>query len=50
MILVVIAAMWMLNKEYTEIDLQTRFIISVGAALLSGVISYFLFNFEKEKK
>lgn len=49
MILVAILAMWMLGKEYAEIELLTRMLIAVGAALLSGVISYFLFAFEKDK-
>jgi hypothetical protein len=50
MILVAILAMWMLGKEYADIELPIRILISVGAALLSGVISYFLFAFEKENK
>jgi hypothetical protein len=49
MILVAILAMWMLGKDYAEIELTTRILIAVGAALLSGVISYFLFAFEKDK-
>jgi hypothetical protein len=49
MILVAVLAMWMLGKEYAEIDLPMRLMISVGAAVLSGVISYFLFAFEKDK-
>ncbi|MED3551312.1 histidine kinase [Cytobacillus praedii] len=50
MILVAVLAMWMLAKDYSEIDLQIRIIISAGAAILSGGISYFLFNVDKEKK
>lgn len=50
MVLVGVLAMWMLGKDYSEVDLQIRIIISVGAALLSGAISYFLFNVDKEKK
>jgi hypothetical protein len=49
MILVAIMAMWMLGKEYAEIKLPIRLMISAGAAVLSGVISYFLFAFEKDK-
>jgi hypothetical protein len=49
MILVAVLAMWMLGKDYAEIELQTRMLIAGGAAILSGVISYFLFAFEKNK-
>ncbi|URM32302.1 histidine kinase [Cytobacillus firmus] len=50
MILVAGAAMWMLNKDYQQIDLMIRLLIAAGAALLSGVISYFLFKPEKEER
>ncbi len=44
MILVAYLAMWMLEKDYSVIDYQLRMVISAGADLFSGVISYFLFN------
>lgn len=47
-ILVAVMAMWLLEKDYSEIDYQIRIIISAGAAILSGVISYFLFALSKE--
>ncbi|CAM3373351.1 histidine kinase [Cytobacillus oceanisediminis] len=49
MILVAAAAMWMLNKDYQQIDMSIRMLIAAGAALLSGAISYFLFKPEKEE-
>lgn len=49
MILVAVLAMWMLGKDFAEIELPTRMLIAGGAAILSGVISYFLFVFEKNK-
>jgi hypothetical protein len=49
MILVAVLAMWMLGKDYAEIELPTRMLIAGGAAILSGIISYFLFSFEKDK-
>jgi hypothetical protein len=49
MILVAVLAMWMLGKDYDEIELPMRMLIAGGAAILSGVISYFLFAFEKNK-
>ncbi|MBT2688806.1 histidine kinase [Bacillus sp. ISL-47] len=49
MVLVAAAAMWMLSKDYQQIDLSIRMLIAAGAALLSGVISYFLFKPEKDE-
>ncbi|MFE8697233.1 histidine kinase [Cytobacillus sp. FJAT-53684] len=49
MILVAIIAMRMLAKDYSEIDLPIRLVISAGAAVLSGGIAYFLFNADKGK-
>ncbi|MBS4191979.1 histidine kinase [Bacillus sp. FJAT-49705] len=42
-------AMWMLKRDYSEIEYGTRVLISVGAAILSGVISFFLFKSNKDK-
>lgn len=50
MILVAILAMWMLNKDYTEIALTIRIMISAGAAILSGGIAYILFALEERDK
>ncbi|WP_342430130.1 histidine kinase [Neobacillus sp. FSL H8-0543] len=44
MIIVMFLAMWMLERDFTEIDFQTRIIIPAGASALSGFISYFLFR------
>ncbi|MFD2444877.1 histidine kinase [Bacillus sp. CGMCC 1.16607] len=49
MILVAVIAMWMLKKDYSEIQLLTRLLISVGAALLSGIISYFLMGRDSDE-
>lgn len=43
MIIVGIAALWMLNAGYSEIDFAIRLLIALGAVIFSGVISYFLF-------
>ncbi|KAB2332052.1 histidine kinase [Cytobacillus gottheilii] len=43
MILVAIAALWMLDKDFSDIELGIRFLIAIGASLLSGLISYTLF-------
>lgn len=47
MIIVLVLAIWMLQKEFREIELLTRIIISVGASAFSGLISYFLFRGDK---
>ncbi|KXH80760.1 hypothetical protein [Sporosarcina sp. HYO08] len=39
----------MLNKNYQEVPETSRLYITIGAVVVSGVISYFLFpNEEKE--
>ncbi|MDQ0272862.1 hypothetical protein [Cytobacillus purgationiresistens] len=51
MIFVTIAANWMLDKDYaTEIVSQDRFMISIGAGLLSGTIMWIFFALEKKKE
>ncbi|MFP7299368.1 histidine kinase [Neobacillus niacini] len=47
MIIVVVIAMWMLEKDYSELDIMTRIMISAGAGIFSGLISFFLFRFDK---
>lgn len=48
MIIVGIAAFWMLYTGYSEISSSIRLLITLGAVILSGIISYFLFP-ENEK-
>lgn len=50
MLIVGIAAMWMLNVGYSEIQMPIRIFIAVGAVLLSGVISFFLFPESEQRK
>lgn len=47
MIIVIVLAMWMLEKDYSEINMMTRLMISLGAGIFSGLISFFLFRFDK---
>jgi hypothetical protein len=47
MIIVAAIAMWMLEKDYSELNIMTRIMISVGAGIFSGLISFFLFKFDK---
>lgn len=49
MIIVATIALWMLGKDYAVIDLTTRWLIALGAALFSGIISYFLFRPDQAK-
>ncbi|TKC19211.1 histidine kinase [Robertmurraya kyonggiensis] len=49
MIIVGIAAFWMLDTGYSEISSSIRLLITLGSVLLSGIISYFLFP-EHEKQ
>lgn len=44
MLIVGAAAMWMLHRDYSVLDYQTRVLISAGAALFSGIISFILFK------
>jgi peptidoglycan biosynthesis protein MviN/MurJ (putative lipid II flippase) len=48
MLIVLVLAMWMLEKNYAEIAFQTRVIIAAGASVLSGLISYILFRDDKK--
>jgi hypothetical protein len=48
MIIVLVLAMWMLEKNYMEIAFQTRVMIAAGASVLSGLISYILFKDDKK--
>lgn len=48
MIFVLALAIWWLGEKYMEIDFQTRIIISAGASVFSGLISYLMFKGEKD--
>ncbi|GKV68474.1 hypothetical protein NCCP2716_09720 [Sporosarcina sp. NCCP-2716] len=43
MLLVGGVAWVMLNKDYTDVPVMSRFYITLGAMGVSGIISYFLF-------
>ena len=43
MIIVAWVSWYMLNKDFTDVPEQSRVLITIGAAALSGIISYFLF-------
>ncbi|MHA7136428.1 histidine kinase [Rossellomorea arthrocnemi] len=50
MFIVAVVANWMIGKGYSEIPSEAKTMIIIGAALLSGVISFFLFKEEPRKK
>ncbi|MGE7624268.1 hypothetical protein ACQKMD_14810 [Viridibacillus sp. NPDC096237] len=49
MAVVVVSAMMLLNKDYTEVPMNSRIMIAAGAALFSGVISFVLFGLKDAK-
>ncbi|MFK4998368.1 hypothetical protein ACI2OX_16740 [Bacillus sp. N9] len=40
-IAVAVMSMWILERNFSEIDVQTRMLIAAGGTVLSGVLSYF---------
>ncbi|MGM9919844.1 MAG: histidine kinase [Bhargavaea sp.] len=48
MLIVAGLAWWYLNKEFQDVPGTHRMYITIGAGLLSGVISWFLFPEEPE--
>jgi uncharacterized membrane protein YgdD (TMEM256/DUF423 family) len=49
MAVVVVSALMLLNKDYTDVPLNSRIMIAVGAALFSGAISFVLFGLKDAK-
>ncbi|WP_046175832.1 hypothetical protein [Domibacillus indicus] len=41
-------ATWMLNKDYSMIERDIRLLISAGAAVFSGIITFFLMKGDAE--
>ncbi len=50
MIIVAWASWLMLSKNFTDVPEQTRLYITIGAVVVSGVISYFLFPENEEPR
>lgn len=44
MLVVGILALWILEKDHSEVPLQYRIPIALLGALISGVLTYFLFK------
>lgn len=49
MIIVAWASWAMLGRNHTDVPENTRVLITAGAVLLSGIISYFLFPRNEEE-
>lgn len=47
-IIVYFMSMWWLNKYYSDIEQHIRIYLGIGAALLSAIISFFLFKGDAE--
>lgn len=50
MIIVAWASWAMLNRNHTDVPETTRIYITIGAVIVSGIISYFLFPKNEEEK
>lgn len=48
-IIVYLMSAWWLNKYYADIESDIRTYMAIGAALVAGVISFFLFRDETDK-
>ncbi|MBK3496629.1 histidine kinase [Viridibacillus sp. YIM B01967] len=49
MAVVAVSAMMLLNKDYTDVPMNSRIMIAAGAALFSGTISFVLFGLKDAK-
>jgi hypothetical protein len=47
-IIVYFMSMWWLNRFYTDIEPNIRTYLAIGAALLSAIISFFMFKADTE--
>ena len=50
MIIVAWGSWIMLNRSHTDVPETSRVLITVGAVIVSGIISYFLFPKDEVKK
>lgn len=50
MVIVAIAAMFMIDKYYAEVPSLDQLLITIGATILSGILAYFLFPQQGENK
>ncbi|WP_062110045.1 hypothetical protein [Bacillus niameyensis] len=48
-IIVAVMSMFILEKNFSDIDGQTRMLISAGGTILSGVVAYFLLGNSNDK-
>lgn len=49
--LIVAWASWaILNRNHTDVPEETRIYITIGAVIVSGIISYFLFPKNEEER
>lgn len=46
---VAVMSMWILERNFSDIDVQTRMLIAAGGTILSGVLTYFLIGTNDDK-
>lgn len=49
MLIVAILAMWLLNKNHSQVPFDTRIIIAAGGSIASGIIAFFLLRDDFQK-
>lgn len=50
MVIVAWASWALLNRSYSDVPETTRVYITIGAVVVSGIISYFLFPTDEERR
>lgn len=48
MVIVFFLSVWRLEKDFMEIEQQTRLLISIGASIVSGILTFILFKVDKK--
>jgi len=49
MLIVAILAMWLLNKNHSQVPFDTRILIAAGGSIVSGIIAFFLLRSDVHK-
>lgn len=49
MLIVAILAMWILNKNHSQVPFDTRIIIAAGGSIVSGIVAFFLLRNDVHK-
>ncbi|EKN71318.1 hypothetical protein BABA_02262 [Neobacillus bataviensis LMG 21833] len=49
MVLVAVIAIWMLGKYHADVQLPVRILISIGGALLSGIVTFIMLKLDVDR-